>query len=128
MHSVQGVRPDAPTRPAVLPCPPVPSRLHATKPHERGPRLMTLALAAALAATLTACGSSDPLAIVCSDFAGKDAATQLDLAARWGAPNRDHVGATERILAPTYRADLLRYCPNHPNVKLTDVALRLTGG
>jgi hypothetical protein len=75
---------------------------------------------------LTGCGSSDPLAISCSAFMGKDVDTQITLATRWGAPNRDHIGPAERIAGPAYKDDLIRYCPNHPEAKLNELEVRIT--
>lgn len=74
---------------------------------------------------LTGCSTADPLAITCEEFMSKDAETQLELAARWAAPNRDHVGAMEKAVAPTYRKDLLQYCPNHPKDKLNELELQI---
>jgi hypothetical protein len=84
------------------------------------------ALAAALLAFLPGCGN-DPLAVSCADFMSKDAATQLSLATTWGAPNRDHIGALERAVAPSYRDDLLRYCPGHPDAQLNQLTLHVGG-
>lgn len=83
------------------------------------------ALIATLALMLTGCGSSDPLAITCADFLTKDPQTQLDLATRWGAPNRDHIGPAEKFVGPEYRRKLLEYCPTHPDAKLNELELRL---
>jgi len=71
------------------------------------------------------CGSPDPLAITCEEFMSKDAQTQLELAARWAAPDREHVGAMEKGVAPVYRKDLLQYCPNHPKDKLKELELQI---
>jgi hypothetical protein len=78
-----------------------------------------------IALMLTGCTSADPLAITCEEFMSKDAETQLELAARWAAPNREHVGAMEKMVAPQYRKDLLQYCPNHPKDKLNELELQI---
>lgn len=87
-----------------------------------------LAVILSMAAVLNGCSGADSLATSCSDFMSKDAATQLTLATKWGAPNRDHIGAVEKIAGRGFNADLLRYCPAHPDVKLSDIQLRLTVG
>jgi len=78
-----------------------------------------------IALMLTGCSNPDPLAITCEEFMSKDADAQLELAARWAAPDRDHVGAMEKGVAPTYRKDLLQYCPNHPKEKLKELELQI---
>ena len=88
------------------------------------PRLNWTLAAVVLVVTLSAC-SSDPLAVSCSDYLAKDAATQLSLAATWGAPNRDQVGPAERFVAPTYQKQLASYCGTHPDDKLSDLKLTL---
>jgi hypothetical protein len=57
----------------------------------------------------------------------KDANTQLTLATRWGVPNRDQIGAGERIAGPAYMRDLVAYCPSHPTAMLTDLTLEVVG-
>lgn len=88
------------------------------------PRLHLALAAVALAVTTSAC-SSDPLAISCSDYLGKDAATQLNLAATWDAPNRDQVGPAEKFVAPTYQQQLVSYCGTHPDEKLSDLQITM---
>jgi predicted small lipoprotein YifL len=85
----------------------------------------SLAVIVSLAFILTGCGTSDPLAISCADFLSKDSETQLALATRWGAPNREHVGPMEEMVGPQYKRDLLEYCPTHPDAKLSELELRL---
>lgn len=87
--------------------------------------LVGIAVAAVALSTLTACGTSDPLAITCSQFMKKDSKAQLDLATRWGAPNRDNIGPGERIAGRAYKDDLLRYCPGHPDAKLSELTLQV---
>lgn len=88
------------------------------------PSVYSALVAVALVVTMSACSSdSDPLAISCSDYLGKDAATQLNLAATWGAPNRKQVGSSEKFVAPTYQKQLVGYCGTHPDAKLSELQL-----
>lgn len=72
---------------------------------------------------LSSC-SSDPLSISCGDYISKDADTQLKLAVRWGAPNRDNPGPGAEFAGPTFKSQLLEYCPAHKEVKLKDIVVR----
>ncbi len=83
-------------------------------------RAAVLAAAVAMLPVLTAC-SSDPLATTCAEYLKKDAATQLDLATRWGAPNRDHIDEMAKMAGHQYQTDLGNYCPKHPDNKLADL-------
>jgi len=89
------------------------------------PRLHPVLAVVALVVTMSSCGSSDPLAISCSDYLGKDAATQLHLAATWGSPDRAHVGPAAELVAPAYQKQLVSYCGTHPDVKLSELELRM---
>lgn len=98
--------------------------MHSDGLMQRRPRLHSALAAAALAVTISAC-SSDPLALSCSDYLSKDAATQLNLAATWGAPNRDQVGPAEKFVAPTYQQQLVSYCGTHPDEKLSNIQMTI---
>jgi hypothetical protein len=73
---------------------------------------------------VTSC-TADPLAITCGEYMSKTSSEQLDLAARWAAPNRNNVDAAAKMVAPAYRSDLLGYCPTHLNDRLKDLELTI---
>lgn len=75
-----------------------------------------------------ACASSDPLSITCQEYVKKSNSEQLDLAARWGSPDRKTVNAGAELVAPKYRQDLLNYCPGHPKDRLKDLEFRFGPG
>jgi hypothetical protein len=94
------------------------------------PSLPAIALVAAAlggALTLTSCGS-DPLAITCGSYLRKSEQQQLDLAARWGSPDRDHPSRIAEFASGEYRKDLLHYCPGHRNSRLSELELTLVPG
>ena len=64
---------------------------------------------AAVVSLGTGC-SKDPLAIRCQEYVQRDSATQLDLAARWGSPNRSHPSPLGQLVADSYRSQLVSYC------------------
>jgi hypothetical protein len=76
----------------------------------------------------TSACSSDPLNIACSDYLTKSHAEQLDIAARWGAPNRDNVGPVERLAGAAYQKELVTYCKSHPDDKLSDLTVGIGVG
>ena len=78
-----------------------------------------------LTASVAASCSADPLSVTCGDYLKKAKSEQLDLAARWAAPDRNHVDNLATMVAPTYRDDLLRYCPAHSGDRLRDLELRI---
>jgi hypothetical protein len=69
---------------------------------------------------LAAC-TPDPLDITCAEYSGLGQDEQLDLAARWGSPSRDHIDEMAKMVAASLRNDLLNYCRTHSDDKLKDL-------
>ena len=81
---------------------------------------LRLLMAVMAVVTLGGC-SGDALGISCSDYLGKDAATQLDLAGRFASPTHATPGPIEKMIAPQYQQDLVTYCGSHPDDQLSDL-------
>jgi hypothetical protein len=91
------------------------------------PALAFVAAALGGALMLTSCGS-DPLAITCGSYLRKSERQQLDLAARWGSPDRGHPSQIAKFASGEYRNDLLHYCPGHRDSRLSELELTLVPG
>ncbi|MEU4247748.1 hypothetical protein AB0F15_10075 [Amycolatopsis sp. NPDC026612] len=86
-------------------------------------RISLVTVVIVLTGAVVAACTPDPLDVTCEKYLSLGEAEQLDLAALWGTPTRDHVDATGRIVAPRYRSDLLGYCRTHSDDKLKDLEL-----
>jgi hypothetical protein len=88
------------------------------------PALSAVVVVLLAGCALTSC-ASDPLSTTCGDYIGKTEAEQLALAELWGEPVRGQSSKMTQMVAPSYRRDLLAYCPSHSGERLKDLQLTL---